>query len=376
MLIVYCIAKTHGSGGMERVLSFKANFLVKKGYDVIIITTDQCGKAVFFPLDSRIRCYDLGINYEADNEKSFIYKIISYSIKQRQHKRKLSVLLKSLNADIVISMFCNDVSFIADIEDGSRKILELHFCKFKRLQYGHKGLRRVVDHILSNSDQKIVKKFDRFVVLTHEDNGYWGNLPNIEVIPNAIPFSEKGTAALINKKIIAIGRYDYQKGFDLLIEAWAIVWKTHPDWSLDIIGEGKLLKQLQQQIKDNNLQHNVFLLPPTKEIKEHYLKSSGLVMSSRYEGFGMVLLEAQSFGVPVISFECKCGPKDIISHGVDGYLVPEGDIEMLAYHINELINNSDIRVQMGEAAKENSTRFSQSQVMSSWIKLFQDLTVK
>lgn len=375
MKIVYCIAKTHGSGGMERVLSTKANFLSKRGYEIVIITTDQCGKESFFPLEDGIRCYDLGINYETNNGKTFLNKLIHYPIKQQKHKQRLSVLLNELHADIVISMFCNDASFVSDIKDGSKKILEIHFSKFKRIQYGRKGLWGIADRLRSKNDERIVKKFDRFVVLTHEDRAYWGNLFNIEVIPNPLPFRTRTFAELKNKKVIAIGRYEHQKGFDLLIAAWAIVNKTHPDWNLDIIGEGDLRGHLQRLISDRQLDDSISLIPPTNQLDNIYRQSSILVMSSRYEGFGMVLAEAQSFGVPVISFACKCGPRDIISHGIDGYLVFELDVERLADRIIELIDNFDLRKLMGQAARENSERFLQSRIMNNWLTLFDDLTI-
>ena len=139
MRIVYCIAATYNSGGMERVLANKANWLVSNGYEVIIVTTDQRGRAPFFKLDNRIKKYDLGINYEENNGSSLLNKIVHYPFKQFRHKHALDKLLKQLNADIVISMFCNDASILPLVEDGSIKLLEIHFSRFKRLQYGRKG---------------------------------------------------------------------------------------------------------------------------------------------------------------------------------------------------------------------------------------------
>lgn len=375
MRIVYCIAKTCASGGMERVLSIKANYLIQQGYEVFIITTDQRGGTSFFPLDNRITSYDLGINYEENNGKRFLNKLLNYPLKQRKHKQRLTKLLVDLHADIVVSMFCNDVSFITDIRDGSKKVLEIHFSKFKRIQYARKGLWGLTDRILTIVDERLVRKFDRFVVLTNEDKGYWGDLSNIEVIANPLPFRVKRIAALKNKKVIAIGRFNYQKGFDLLIKAWAIVHAAYPAWNLDIIGEGELHSELQQQIDANGLQKCITLLQPTKAIEEIYRQSSLIVMSSRYEGLPMVLLEAQTMGLPIVSFACKCGPRDIISNGVDGYLVPDFDIEKLSNSIMELLADFDLRKRMGKAAKKSSKRFSLSKVMRKWMDLFEDITI-
>lgn len=380
MKIVYCIAKTHGSGGMERVLSTKANYLAERGYEIIIVTTDQCGKKSFFPLDDRIRCYDLDVNYERNNGKSFLNKIVCYPFKQRKHKRKLSQLLKELQADIVISMFCNDASFITKIRDGSKKVLEIHFSKFKRLQYGRKGIWGLADRLRSKMDEQTVRKFDRFVVLTWEDRGYWGDLSGIQVIPNPVPFHPVGISfpdiKLNTKKVIAVGRYDFQKGFDLLIDAWEVVHQSQPEWTLDIIGEGELLNQLQRQIEENGLLGNVRLKLPTSRMEEVYGGASILVLSSRYEGLPMVLLEAQAFGLPVVSFACKCGPRDIITDGQDGFLVPEQDVERLAIRILRVIDDEDLRMRMGHTAKQNSERFSKVRIMRRWTDLFETLSVQ
>lgn len=375
MRIVYCIASTCSSGGMERVLSTKANFLAEHGYEIIIVTTDQRGSKSFFSLDHRIKCYDLAINYEENNGKTFFNKLLKYPIKQRKHKQCLTRLLAELQADVVVSMFCNEASFITKLNDGSKKVLEIHFSKFKRIQYGRKGLWGVADRFRTKLDELTVKKFDRFVVLTHEDKGYWGDLSNIEVIPNPLPFKTSKVAELENKKVIAIGRYNYQKGFDLLIDAWRIVYKAYPEWHLDIIGEGELQPQLKRQIDDNELQKCITLRPPTKKIEDIYRGSSLLVMTSRYEGLPMVLLEAQAMGMPIVSFACKCGPRDIISHGIDGYLVPELDIERLSARLKELIADLDLRKLMGQAAKNNSKHFSSSQIMRKWMDLFDHLTI-
>lgn len=373
MRIVYCIAGTHHPGGMERVLSNKANYLVKRGYDVVIITTDQLGKEPFFPLDSRIRCYDLGVNYEDNNGKSFVNKLINYPFKQRKHTQRLKALLERLKADIVISMFCNDASFIAGINDGSKKILEIHFSRFKRIQYARTGMWKLADWYRSKCDEKIIRRFDKFVVLTEEDRGYWGEQRNIEVIPNMLSFTVKEAAALTNKRVIAVGRYTYQKGFDYLIDAWGPIYRVHPDWKLDIIGCGELLGQLQVRIEKKGLSECISLKPPTRQIDEEYKEASILVMTSRYEGLPMVILEAQAYGIPVVAFACKCGPKDIIDDGKNGFLVPGEDINTLSNRLLSLMNEKQMRLRMGKAAKLNSERFSEETVMGKWTKLFENL---
>lgn len=373
MKLLYCIAGTCHSGGMERVLANKANYLTEHGYEVVIVTTDQRGLSPFFPLNEQIRCIDLGINYEENNGKSFANKLLHYPLKQYRHKKRLAAVLKQEKPDITISMFCNDASFITRINDGSKKVLEIHFSKFKRLQYNRKGMWRLADLWRSRQDEKTVKRFDKFVVLTEEDKGYWGDLPNISVIPNANTFSTSQTAALENKKVIAIGRYTHQKGFERLIEAWYILSPEFPDWKLDIIGNGEERDKLQNLIRAYRLEEQVALVNPTKSIDKVYLDASLLVLSSRYEGLPMVLLEAQTFGLPIVSFACKCGPKDIVTNGENGFLVEEGDVKGLARQMATVMGDEALRKRMGRKAKEASRRYAEDAVMAKWITLFDSL---
>lgn len=375
MKIVYNIAGTYNSGGMERVLANKANWLVKQGYEVVIVTTDQRGKKPFFPLDERIKSYDLGVNYEENNGKSFINKLIHYPFKQRKHKRILTELLQSLKADVVISMFCNDASFIPSIKDGSKKILEIHFSRFKRLQYGRKGLWKLADEYRSKQDAKVAARFNRFVVLTEEDKEYWEGLKNMCVIGNARSFVLLKPAKLENKTVIAVGRYSYQKGFERLIAAWHQVCQHVDDWKLHLVGDGELREELQQQIEALNLKDKVILGKAETDMLTVYKNASVLAMSSRYEGLPMVLLEAQAAGLPIVSFQCKCGPKDVIADGVDGFLVNEGDVDALAEKLMKLMNDEALRKKMGAAAFERSERYAEDRIMKQWTDLF-DLVLK
>jgi len=373
MKIVYCIAGTFNSGGMERVLANKANYLAERGYEVIIITTDQKERKPFFALSPKILCIDLEVNYADNNNKGFLNKVWYYPFKVRKHKQRLTRFLHILQADIVISMFCNDVSFMTKIRDGSFKILEIHFSKFKRLQYDRKGIWKLADWWRSKMDEIAVRRFDKFVALTHEDKCYWGDLPNIEVIENAKNEWGDHTAALENKQVIAVGRYDYQKGFDRLIEAWRSVYERFPDWKLKIIGDGESRNELDILVEKHDLNDVIELKMSVSDILQEYLDASFLVMSSRYEGMPMVLLEAMSVGLPMVAFACKCGPRDLILDGENGFLVPEGDVPLLAERIMQLIEEQDLRNRMGQAAKIKSERYAEPVIMDKWMKLFDNL---
>lgn len=373
MKIVYCIAGTYNSGGMERVLANKANWLVRNGYEVAVITTDQQGRKPFFELDPRIERYDLGVNYEVNNGGSFLNKLMHYPFKQLKHKRALQKLLPRLKADVVISMFCNDASILPTVKDGSRKVLEIHFSRFKRQQYGRKRIWKLADELRSRNDLKTVSRFDRFVVLTEEDKGYWGALDNIQVIPNARTFVFDEPSSLKEKKVVAVGRYCYQKDFGKLIDAWNIVCRAVDEWKLHLVGDGEDREMLQQQIEKLGLTDRVVLGRAETDMKIVYRSASMLALSSRYEGLPMVLLEAQAAGLPIVSFACKCGPRDVIQDGLDGILVEEGNVDALAEGMLKLIKDEKLRRAMGAAAYERSERYSEEAVMEQWTELFNKL---
>ena len=203
---------------------------------------------------------------------------------------------------------------------------------------------------------------------------YWGNLHNIQVIPNARTFAFEKPAELTNKTVMAVGRYDFQKGFERLIAAWAKVCSKVDDWKLEIIGDGALRDKMLQQIEGNGLSDRVVLKKlPAAQMKDAYMNTSIFALSSMFEGLPMVLLEAQAAGVPIVSFACKCGPKDLIEDGINGFLVEEGDIDGLAKGLIRLIEDEELRKKMGKAAYQNSELYTENAIMKHWIDLFQNL---
>ncbi len=372
MKIVYCILGTYNSGGMERVLANKANFLAKQGHKVVVVTTDQQGRKPYFELDSRISQVDLDINYTDIINKGILDKAWAYFFKRRAHKQRLMDWLNYLKADIVISMFDHDASFLHTIKDGSKKVLEVHFSRYKKLQYDCRGLMGWINRIRSANDMIIARRYDRFIVLTEEDRSHWGNLPNMVVIPNANSFVPEGTAELQAKQVVAVGRYGHQKAYDQLIQAWKYVSEIHPDWSLKIFGQGSKLI-FQNLVEKLGLQCCVHLRDAVKNIEAEYFNSSVMVMTSRYEGLPMALLEAQACGLPLVSYSCKCGPRDIIHDGRNGFLVNEGDITTLADRLIKLLGNSKLRQNMGSESRRLSANFSEDVIMEQWLNLFEKL---
>lgn len=375
MKILYLIHSTYNPGGMERVLLNKVMYFVEeKGWDVTVVTTDQHGRPSFYPFPEGVKMIDLGINYSDDKGKPFAKKLLGYLKRRKLHAKKFEALLEELRPDVVDCFYPGECSFVPSIKDGSKKVMELHQSKLFHHQYNRSGLMGLADKVRARMDERLVRRFDRFVVLTQEDREMWGEMPGIRVIPNAANFIAEKYSDCSAKRVIAVGRLDYQKSFDRLILVWEKVHKQMPDWRLDIFGQGEWREMLQSMIDERGLQDVVKLNNPTKNIGDEYVDSSIIVMTSNYEGFGMVLVEAMSCGVPAVSFDCKCGPEEIISQHDGGLVVKNGDIEGLAEAIVKLMRDEELRKRMGENAKRVVETYSEERVMGLWEELFEEIS--
>ena len=376
MKLIYCIASVHHPGGMERVLLNKLRWFVRQGgYDLTVVTTDQRHLPPFYTFPPKVKMIDLGIDYSVDNGRNPLVKIARYFQKRRRHRKGLNRLLQQEKADIVISLYPSESSFIPSIQDGSKKVLELHYNKYFRIQYNRRGLLGMADRFRTWQDERIVRRFDQFVVLTREDAGYWGALPNLAVIPNAaLKLATVSTNPDKHHRVIAVGRLDYQKGFDRLIEAWALLpEELRQAWQLDLFGQGEWKDLLTQQITRLRLEESARIHPPTTEIAQEYATSAFLVMSSHYEGFPMVMIEAMIFGLPVVSFDYPCGPRDIIRPGENGLLVPEGNVPALAQAIEKLMRDPLLLKRMSLQARSITETYNENNIMEQWVRCFQKL---
>ena len=375
MKIVYCHCSVYNPGGMERVLLNKVKWLSERGHEIIVVTTDQGSRTPFYKFPDNVRMIDLGINYSMDNTLPVHKKIGNYLRKRRLHRRRLTGLLMQECPDITVSLYPSESSFIPAIKDGSHKVLELHFNRYFRQQYGRKGLLGLIDIYRSRKDTSIAAKFDSFVVLTEEDRGYWGDMYNITVIPNAAMPAADNPSDCSAKRVIAVGRLDYQKGFDRLLRIWALVMrdKRLADWHLDIFGQGEWRGMLESMLDSLGLSDSVTIHQPVKNITEEYLKSSILVMTSNYEGFPMVMIEGMAMGLPVVSSDFKCGPKDIIENGENGIVV-RGDNEVdFAESLASVMLDENKRKRMGKNARKIVARYSEARIMDMWMSLFNNL---
>lgn len=378
MKIVYCLIDSSRAGGMERSVCSKANYLADAGYEVTIITTDRKRKPNFYDYSPKVQFIDLGINYYELEYLSFFDRISLQLEKRRMHKEELTKVLFRLKADVVISTCTHELSILCNIKDGSKKIAEFHFCKpYKEIEYSEYpvySFKRFFALAAEKRKQRYMKKYDAFVVLTKEDKKRWRNVPHIEVIPNIVPFYPEAVNRTENKNIISIGRLSYQKGYPLLIEAWAKVAEKYPDWTLSVYGEGEDKHELVKMISRKGVRRSMFIHPVEKYVQKEYENSSVYVMSSLYEGFGLVLTEAMAYGLPCVSFDCPSGPAEIITNGEDGIIVEHKNVDKLADALIFLIKDKTLREEMGENARENVRRFLPEKIMPRWISLFEQIT--
>ncbi len=375
--IVYVTPALYMAGGVERVLSLKANYFADNyNYDITVILTEGKGMPLFYPLSSKIKVVNLDIGFEELWTCSFVKKIFVYLKKQRQYKKQLTTELMKIQPDITISLLRREINFINEIKDGSKKIGELHVnrANYRNFEKGSSNfMKNMFAKFWMHSLVSKLKNLDQFIVLTKEDELAWPELNNVRVIFDPLSFKPTQISTQENKRVIAVGRYVYQKGFDLLLQAWSVVEKEHPDWQLAIFGDGDRVPYERILVELGIDKNRCHLNGPSKDIQKEYADSSLFVLSSRFEGFGMVIVEAMACGLPVVSFACPCGPKDIVTNEKDGFLVETGNVNALADSLSILIEDEALRKTMAHNAQKNVSRFDIDLIARQWRSLFEDI---
>ncbi|WP_332453238.1 glycosyltransferase family 4 protein [Chryseobacterium aquaticum] len=385
MKIVYFIPHLHESSGINRVLSVKANYMVDiLNYEVTIITYRQYESSIFFPYSSKVKFIHLNLDDPTFRLKSLSFFERRKSLKKfmRSYKDLVEKFLYKNQVDICISTVLGaEYKFLYKIKDKSKKILEFHLnfenSPLNILTQPFK-ISRIKSVLQIKNLQYKMSQYKRIVVLSNGDAETWKNFfSNIIVIGNPLTIDLNFPKALLtNKTAIAVGRLEKEKGFDLLIDAWKIVKEKHPEWILNIFGEGSLHDSIRKQIDDLNLADNIILKKPVSNIAEKYIESSIFILSSRNEGFGLVLLEALALGIPAVSFNCKFGPEELIEDSQNGFLVELGNTEILAKKIITLIENENVRKNLSEHALITTKKYEISNIMMKWDELFQSLVNK
>ena len=377
MKIAYCLNSIRYLGGIQRVTIVKANALAEvPGNEVYILVTDNKNGILVHPLSPKVHLIDLDVNYYLDDWKSKWNILKGIFIKRHKHKKKLTQALHKINPDIIISAGQSEKNMIPTITGNWIKIRELHFTRNYRQLHARSTFEQIVACIGDFYDYHYkIKGYDHIVVLTQEDKkDNWDDQPHVSVIPNPISFTNNHILAeLEEKKAITIGRLSYPKNYKSLINVWKIVTDKHSDWLLEIWGAGEAYKTLNQRIISLGLQNNIFLKGYTNDVSLKLAESSLFILSSIFEGFGLVIIEAMSCGVPVVSYACPCGPQDIIADGHDGFLVPVNNEKVLADRICRLIEDKELRKEMGKAARLKAEQYDIKNIIPMWMELFNQL---
>ena len=381
MKIVYCTDSVCHAGGIQRITVAKANALADiEGNEVWIVVTDNKRPKPVLPISGKVHLVDLDVNYFEDDWKSRLHVLKGIFVKRREHKRKLQQFLNTISPDIVISTGTSEKNFIPRMKVASHPsfVREIH-CTSNYRQLAANGwfekLSAWAGDIIDY--HYYIREYDKIVVLTDEDKQlHWKKNDKVEVIPNPLTTEHNKRSTLKNKTVITAGRLTAPKNFASLISTWKIVNKHHPDWKLEIWGEGNLRNELRQQIENLQLKDSANLMGYTDDIISKFAEASIFVCTSQFEGFGLVIVEAMSCGLPVVSYSCPCGPKDIITDGTDGFLVSIGDEQKMAERINYLIEHLDSRLKMGQAALDKSKQYSTDVITSKWMELFDSILIK
>lgn len=346
------------SGGTERVAIKIANELNKdEKYEISFVSIVERNDKTFFTLDEGIPRWTL-----YDRPVSGTTHFFGYV-------RRIRKILKENDIDILI-----DIDGIIDVYS----VLAKRHTKTKVVSWEHFNMYHHPSQKLRNRVRNFsVKRVDAIVTLTEQDKGYYEEAfdPKCPVIAICNPVSYTGidnTYDEESKKIISIGRLTHQKGFDRLVDIADAVLKKHSDWEWYVYGEGEDKETLLQSIKEKEI-NNLHLMGNADDIDYKYTESAMFVMTSRYEGLPMTLLEAKYYKLPIVSYDIKTGPRECIIDSVNGYLVKDGNQEEIVDRINELIEDKEKRKEFSNHALDETDKFDLSYIISQWKKLFEEL---
>ncbi len=377
MKILYALESVNLAEGFDRVIIEKANYFAEHGYDTIICVTSHALAEPYFPISDKVRVIDLGLNFHQQYGHNLLYRAYIYFTLMHRYKKAMQQLLAVEKPDVVITSLGREIDFIADMQDGSVKIGESHIAKdfarnFHLMEQRGFPYRQIARHWRQKLE-KAVRKLDALVLLTQHDADSWAGLTRTEIIPNSMPFFPEQASSCENKQVIFVGRFSEQKGLNYLMKTWEGVYKKHKDWTLHMYGEGEQKAILLNLIEEAGLTDAVVVHEPTRQIMEKYQESSIFLLTSRFEGLPMVLIEAQACGLPIVSFNCPWGPADIIKNGEDGFLVEYLNTDEATEKVCLLIEDTELRKRMGKQARINVQRYRRDRVMKQWTDLFTQL---
>lgn len=373
MKIVYCTDTICHPGGIQVVTMVKARALARiPDNQVWIIVSEKITTPMMEP--TGVHIVDLDVNYYEDDWKGYMYRIKGFLVKRRWHKIRMEEILNEIKPDIVVSTGTSEKYFLPALKINSRPVFirEFHFDKKYRQRAACGWKEKLMAYIADSYDYGCkIKNYNKIIVLTEEDKECnWKGWRNVEVIPNPVTGMVDRFSNCESKKAIAAGRLVPQKNFPSLIRIWSKVTERHPDWILEIWGNGLMENKLKDQIEKLGLNGNVFLKGYSNEILTKMGEASIFCLSSKFEGFGLVLVEAMSVGLPVVSYMCPCGPRDIVNDDKDGFLIPLDDETMFADRLCTLMENQELRKGMGREALSTSERYRIDNIIDQWMSLF------
>lgn len=358
-------------GGIERVLVDKINWLAdNRDLEIYLLTISQGDHPFVYQLNTKVKYNDLDIRFHQVYQCSK-WKYIQF--KNYLHKlfqQRLAEFINAHTPDIVICMRVDFVSDIMKVKGDIPFIFESHDTYFA-YKFSRVSWKRRLSFYRWYYE---LKKAQMIVALTDGDAAEWKKLtPNVLVIPDVVSLNKtERQSDCKSKDVIFVGRYSYQKDIPTLLQIWEKVYQRHPDWNLHMYCDlGELRDKLMPEISRTNM--NIVVHHPTSAIHEKFLKCSMLLMTSIYEPFGLVLPEAMSCGIPVVAFDCPYGPADIITDGVDGFLIKNRSVNDFVDKVCLLIENHHMRLKMGKAGVESSRRFEVESIMPRWKQLFNNL---
>lgn len=380
MTIAYIYPAFINIGGADKIIISKANYMADHwGYEVYLITDSQNGLPTFFPLSPKVHLIDLDINFFQQYQYPPLKRLMVYLKLMRRYRKAMERTLQQIRPDIIISTFSRDAKFVGLFKKYSKAaIAEVHTTKKNiralpnlRLKGGfYIFLAAYIERQLNNS----AKRFDEVVVLNSLEEDLWKRVRKVRVIHNAVQYYPEEENELKAKNVIYVGRAEYEKAPDRLIDVWRVVAEKHPDWTVSMYCTGAMLDKLKARVRDYGLEQQVRFMPPTKDMLSAYMSSSICVLTSRFEGFPVVLQEAMGCGIPCVSFNCPSGPRYIITDQEDGYLVRDGDIDGFAEKVCLLMEDEALRRRLGRQAKLSMARYGADVIMAQWRELFERLT--
>ena len=370
MKVLYLTDQTFLHGGVEKVLSQKANYLADVlGDEVTVVTYRQQSKEPIYNFSKKIKFLDLEVDYEI--AKSYFHP---HNLKRiPRHFSRLKKILKEIQPEVIVSCsFGPDFYFIPALEKHIPKIKEFHSSRY----FYKENSNSVQQKVLTKLTQFTEKKYDQLVVLNESEQQFYVN-KNIAVIPN--PTENSANRAIVSsKKIMAAGRISPVKNFGDLIEAFVHVAKAFQEWELHFFGEDYVGTQekLEQKVKNHGLQSQIRFMGVSSDLKASMRNYSIYAMTSESECFPMVLLEALSVGLPVISYDSPTGPKHILTNNEDSLLVPYKNLDIFVEKLKQLMQNENLRKQLGAKGQVNVQRFSIEIIIHQWKDLFISLIDK